>query len=263
MKYKTIEIQTNAGITTLSFNRPEHRNSLNRELLAELGEALRECESNTACKLIVFAGKNNVFCTGMDFQELSRQDPEAGDTISPAYMALLRSISQVPKIVVSKVDGEVMAGGVGIVAASDLVMASPKSQFSLSEALWGLLPACVTPYLIRRVGFQTAFRMTLTTMPINAEEAKRVNLVDELTDTLDDAVRKLYLRVSRLESSTVGEIKQFFRQMWIITNDMEAGAVQETSRLVQDPRVLENIRNFIEHKRFPWDSSSKPAMDSQ
>jgi polyketide biosynthesis enoyl-CoA hydratase PksH len=255
MNYRTIEVKCASGITTLTMNRPEHRNSLNRELISELTVALRECSTDADSRMIVFAGKGQFFCTGMDFQELANPGSDSNDTITHEYMNLLREISLLPKIVVSRVDGEVMAGGVGIVAASDLVIASPKSQFSLSEALWGLLPACVTPYLIRRVGFQTAFRMTLTTMPINAEEAKRVNLVDELTDNPDDAVRKLYLRVSRLEGTTIANIKNYFRRMWIISQDMEDAAVKETSRLMQDPQVLGNIRTFLDHKKFPWDKT--------
>ncbi len=253
MTYQTIEVKSAAGTLTITLNRPEYRNSLNRELLGELREALLECSRDDDCKLVIIEGKGGVFCTGMDFSELSAQTEATGDAISPAYMDLLRTISLFPKIIVSRIDGEVMAGGVGIAAASDLVLATPRSQFALSEALWGLLPACVTPYLIRRVGFQVAYRMTLTTMPVNAEDARRVNLVDELTEDLDDAIRKLTLRISRLEGTTIGTIKQYFRQMWIVDETMETRAVNQTTRLINDPLVRENIRNFIEFKKFPWD----------
>ena len=89
------------------------------------------------------------------------------------YMDTLRRITLFSKVVISCVDGQVLAGGVGLVACSDLVIATSKAEFGLSEALWGLLPAMVLPYLIRKVGVQKAYFMTLTTIRISVEEAKR------------------------------------------------------------------------------------------
>jgi polyketide biosynthesis enoyl-CoA hydratase PksH len=171
-------------------------------------------------------------------------------------MEMLKRLTLIPKVIISKVDGKVIAGGIGLAAASDLVIATPRSQFSLSEALWGLLPCSVIPYLIRRVGYQPAYKMTLTTLPISAIDAYRIHLVDELTDTPDDSIRKLKPRLIRLSDTTILTMKQYFRKMWLITEAMEDVAVSEFSKLISQPTVRENIRNFVEYGQFPWEDKA-------
>jgi polyketide biosynthesis enoyl-CoA hydratase PksH len=168
-------------------------------------------------------------------------------------MDLLRRIATTGLVVISAVDGQVMAGGIGIVAASDLVLATPASRFSLPEALWGLLPACVLPLLIRRIGFQNSYRMTLTTETMTARQSLEAGLVDELADSLDDAVRRRSLRLTRLDQETVRRMKAYFQKMWYLSDATYETAVNEIETLVRDPRIQENIRNFVEHKRFPWE----------
>jgi len=108
--------------------------------------------------------------------------------------------------------------------------------------------------LIRRVGYQPAYKMTLTTLPISAQEAYRIHLVDELTETPDDSIRKLKPRIIRLSDSTIGNMKQYFRKMWLITEQMEEMAISEFSKLISQPKVKDNIRNFVEYGQFPWEN---------
>ncbi|NUR28322.1 MAG: enoyl-CoA hydratase, partial [Catenulispora sp.] len=96
-----------------------------------------------------------------------------------AFFDLLTRFTQAPVIVAAAVDGRVAGGGVGLVAACDFVVATEASTFGLPEALWGLLPCCVLPFLIRRVGFQRAHAMALTTRPVAGAEAAAWGLVDE------------------------------------------------------------------------------------
>ena len=128
-----------------------------------------------------------------------------------------------------------------------------RSQFGLSEALWGLLPAMVIPYLIRRIGFGKAYRMALTTLPVSAQEAYAMGLVDEISEMPADSIRRLWLRLRRIEETTIGDIKEYFRKMWVVTEQMEATAVSEISRHMADPRVKGNIEDFVKLGKFPWD----------
>jgi polyketide biosynthesis enoyl-CoA hydratase PksH len=239
---------------TLTIARPERQNSISAALIREIGAALDEAEQSSSCRIVVLRGEPGCFCTGLDFREtIEHAEMPASDTVEiDKFMELLRRFSLSPKIIVSIVDGRVIAGGVGLVAASDLVLATNNSEFSLSEALWGLLPCCVVPYLIRRIGFQKCYSMTMTTLPISAEEAYRFSLVDELTDNPDDSLRKLLLRLNLLEEETILELKQYFRKMWIVTSEMEQTAVREITRLSSKPQVKRNITDFIALGRFPW-----------
>lgn len=257
MDFKTLLVEDKNGIITITFNRLQVLNSINDLLLEELNLALDEAEQNTACKFIILQGKQGYFCTGMDFNELPDQEIndniDASTAIKSPFMETIKRFTLIPKIIISNVDGKVMAGGMGLVAASDFVVATSRSEFSLSEALWGLIPAMVMPYLIRRIGFQMAYRLTLTTLPINARKAYDINLADELSDNPDNIIRQLWLRMSKLETETIAEIKQYFRNLWIINNDMENYAVSEITKLLFNPMVRERIHNFVQYRKFPWD----------
>ncbi|MEJ1355063.1 MAG: enoyl-CoA hydratase-related protein [Candidatus Sedimenticola sp. (ex Thyasira tokunagai)] len=240
---------------TITFNQPHRKNVISLGFLEELHEVLDDLENDCSCRLVVFQGRDGYFCTGMDFDAATDEGRiESEKNIQNAsYMHLLKRISECPKVTLAKVSGKVMAGGIGIVTASDLVVASPDSEFSLPEALWGLLPACVTPFLIRRIGVHQAYRMVLTTETLCAEEAKRINLVDSLHKKPDEVIRQYFMRVERLTDKTTRELKSYFRKMWIFDDTMEKTAVDEINRLINDPVVQENIRNYAEHRQFPWD----------
>jgi len=267
-QYQTIQVkESNQGFNII-INRPKQRNSLNNTLLEEIGSVLDVAEKKKNCPMIILEGQPEVFCTGQDLEEVTQitsldnlasdkypepNNPGESIDLSNPYMNMLKRFTTIPKIIVSSIDGQVMAGGVGIAAASDLVIATPRTRFSLSEALWGLLPAMVTPFLIRRTGFQTAYRMALTTIPLSALEAKEINLVDEISEMPEQNIHRLWLRISKLNENTIGNIKKFFRKMWFLDEKMEKKAVAETLQRYSDPEIIENISNYVKYKKFPWD----------
>ncbi|MCC5024685.1 MAG: enoyl-CoA hydratase/isomerase family protein [Candidatus Synoicihabitans palmerolidicus] len=254
MSFETLLVESTALTVSITINRPERANSINATLLRELNAALDEAERISTCRMILLRGGAGVFCTGMDFVEIAGESES--QMAAADYMAILKRLASSPKTIVAVVDGKVMAGGVGLVAASDLVLATSRSVFSLSEALWGILPCCVVPFLIRRVGFQQAYAMTMTTRTLSVAEALNHHLVDEVTDELDEALRRLSLRLGRLTDETVVELKSYFQKMWMLTPEMEQTAVTEIGRLLNKPTVREGIANFVNAGRFPWEVSS-------
>ena len=94
--------------------------------------------------------------------------------------------------------------------------------------------------------------MSLTTMLYGAAKAKECGLVDEVTEDIDREIRKLVQRVSRLQCWAIQNCKEYFRSTWMIDEEMEQRAVQKTSSLVSDPRVRQNIENYVKYKKFPW-----------
>lgn len=254
--YESLLVARRGPLITVTLNRPAQQNSLNAKFFEEFNHLLDGIETDPELKCLVLQGQDGIFCTGMDFEEVAAVEipPGSKDHGSTQFMDTLRRMALFPKVVVAVVDGRAMAGGIGLVAASDLVIATPRSQFSLSEALWGLLPACVTPYLIRRIGFQRAFRMTLTTLPIGAEEAQAAGLVDEVSDTPDESLRRYLVRLARLRGETIGRMKSYFRKMWLIDQQMEDTAVAEITELVSDRQIRTGIANFVNHQKFPWET---------
>lgn len=254
MSYKFINIEPIEDGINIILNRSEKKNSLNAQLVDEISRALKQAEDDNKIKIIILKGKDGYFCTGMDFEEastLSCQNQQ--EDFSNLYMNLIKIITSISKVVVASVDGEVMAGGVGIVAACDLVVATPRSRFSLSEALWGIIPAMVMPFLIRKIGYQTAYRMTLTTLPIYAQEAAQVHLIDEVSENTEKSIFRLCSRIRKIESKTVKDIKKYFENMWFIDQDMKNYAVSESARFILSNEVQENIKNFVKYRMFPWE----------
>ena len=255
MQYETIILREAPRQLTVTISRPHQANSINSTLIHELGAVLDLAERMPECRTVVIEGAPGLFCTGMDFQEAStNSEIEVAENVRISdYMLLLKRFTLSAKVIVCRLDGKVIAGGVGLVAASDLVLSTERTELSLSEALWGLLPCCVIPFLIRRVGFQKAYSMTLTTKPISAREAHAIHLVDELSDHLDEALRKLTLRLNLLDDRVILDMKRYFRQMGGITPEIEQAATTEFARLAAQPQVQRNITNYVTHGVFPWE----------
>ncbi len=256
MKFNTLNIRSDKSIFYVKMNRPEANNSLNMEMVMELNQVFDILQGNDEYKIIVMEGCSGKFCTGMDFNALIQNETSGAmeeSDMTHMYMELLRKISLMNKVVIAKVEGQVLAGGVGICAACDFCIGNEKSQFSLSEILWGLLPSMVIPYLIRKTGYKNAYQMSLTTIPYGADRAKECGLLDEVTDDLDRAIFRISQRVSRLECWAIQNCKEYFRSTWIIDHEMEERAVNKTALLVSDPRVRHNIENYVKYKKFPWE----------
>jgi len=225
------------------------RPTIDGTLIGELHEALDAAERAPDCRMVVLQGGDGTFSTGMDFAEaIGDGDPEGA-----RFFGLLRRFTTVPRVVVSIVDGKVAAGGVGLVAASDLVYASGRSTFALPEALWGLLPCAVLPFLIRRVGFQKAYAMTLSTLPVSAAEAAGCHLVDAVTDQPSALLRRLTYRLTKLDGSIVGDVKRYAGRLWPVPDEVERVAVEEFARLVGSPAVQRRMADFATHRRMPWE----------
>ncbi|NEP57565.1 MAG: enoyl-CoA hydratase/isomerase [Symploca sp. SIO2G7] len=251
MEYKTLKINHQSAVQRIQIYRPEANNSINSQLTQELFSALQFAEAEETVKIVILEGLPDVFCTGMDFQELVEGkdiDSEAG---AHGYYNILKHMSQSSKVIVSFVRGKVQAGGVGFVAASDLVIADETATFVLSELLFGLLPACVLPFLIRRVGFQKAYRLSLTTQPISALDAYKWGLIDEYGN--DNKLLNQYIRrLKCLPPSGVKELKNYMNQLWIIQQETQSLAVSTISKLLADSNVQEKIQRYRREGLLPW-----------
>jgi polyketide biosynthesis enoyl-CoA hydratase PksH len=254
MAFATLIVKEGSRQLTAQISRPDSANSINSTLIQELHQALDWAERIPDCRTFVLAGLPGVFCTGLDFREaVQRADVASESDQAAEYLRLLKRLTLSPRIVVCRVDGRVVAGGVGLVAAADIVLATPRAEFSLPEALWGLLPCCVLPFLLRRIGYQKAYFLTLTTRTMTAQEALSTHLVDELSENLDDTLRKLTLRLNLLDDRVILDLKGYFQQISGIPPGIEQIAVQEINRLAGQAHVRENISNYIQRGLLPWE----------
>ncbi|MFG2635915.1 enoyl-CoA hydratase-related protein [Streptomyces sp. NPDC048362] len=279
MSHGTVRVQhQDPAVLRITLTRPERGNTVDSELIADLHEAFSAAEKSDSCRLVLIESPGQVFCNGMDMAEAAgdetfdpgssapaSSDPVYGpDTYAPnayapdaphgsEFFRLLRRITELPRLTLACVDGRVAGGGVGLAAACDLVHTTERGVFNLPEALWGLLPCSVLPFLIRRTGFRTAGTMTLTTLPLTAREALERGLADELSPDPAPLVRRLLSRLTKVDGRLIGEAKGYLRALHPLTAETEHRAVTEFARLAAVPGVREGIARFAAEGRYPWE----------
>ncbi|HEJ3362317.1 TPA: enoyl-CoA hydratase/isomerase [Pseudomonas aeruginosa] len=253
--YYTLRVRHEDNICFVQLYRPEANNTIDDRLVAELAdllERLDECVS-----VLVLEGLPQVFCFGMDFALVRKlaNDPQASSSVlDPAtlYDLWLR-LTTGPFVVLSYVRGKVNAGGVGFVAASDIVIADQSASFSLSELLFGLMPACVLPFLERRIGPQRAHYMTLMTNAIGVDQALAWGLVDACEADGDNLLRKHLLRLRRLSRPGVAHYKQFRGSLYGAPRLDRDAALAANRQVFSDPQNLSNIVRYVETGALPWE----------
>src|SRR5438132_8982560 len=205
--YETIRVQFQESICFLQIDRPEANNTISSRLVAECNDVLSICEESAT--VVVLSGSPEVFCFGADFKAIastsgggSNMNHQQDDGPGPLYDLWTR-LATGPYVTISHVRGKANAGGIGFIAASDIVLADETALFSLSELLFGLYPACVLPFLIRRIGFQKAHYLTLMTQPISAKQACEWGLVDACEPRSEVALRRHVQRLQRLSKVAI------------------------------------------------------------
>ena len=252
--YQTLRIRQQPGVQFVQLYRPDARNTINQALVRELSFVLDGLEHEKKIKVVVLEGLPDAFCTGMDFQEYMATDSDKHLQMCNIF-ELFKKMLHSSKIIVSKVQGRVAAGGIGIVAASDLVIAEDGATFALSELLFGLLPAMVLPFLIRRVGHHKARLLALSTQPIGATEAHTWGLVDAYGTDTDKILRAYLQRWRRLSASAIRRLKDYMNKLNMIDAETQALAVKTISELMADPEIKEGIRLYVEEGVAPWIST--------
>jgi polyketide biosynthesis enoyl-CoA hydratase PksH len=251
--YETIKVQFQESICFLQIDRPRDNNTISSRLVAECNHALSACEESVT--VVVLSGSPEVFCLGADFKAIAGASKKAhghDDGPGPLYDLWLR-LATGPYVTISHVRGKANAGGVGFVAASDIVLADESAQFSLSELLFGLYPACVLPFLIRRVGFQKAHYFTLMTQPVSARQACEWGLVDAYEPLSEALLRRHLQRLRRLSKLAIRRYKTYVSRVSAPLQDLKSLAVAANLEIFSDAGNLQAITRYVEQGVFPWE----------
>lgn len=254
MTYHTLAVAATAHAIVATLHRPHRHNAMNDVMLEELHAALDSAEQTQGCRAFVLQSSGGTFCTGMDLEEAAQEVGGGSWKTRARFFRLLRRFTTSPRIVISVVEGRAEGGGVGLAAASDFVFAAESARFSLPEALWGLRPASVIPFLVRRTGFQLAYSMTLSTLPIDARKAERSGLADAVAEDPQALLQRLLARVAKIDPATLHGCKRAFRERTPISDEDEAAALRELDDLFASAfvqRAFAALSGPI--RRFPWE----------
>ncbi|PWU67353.1 enoyl-CoA hydratase/isomerase [Gracilibacillus dipsosauri] len=253
MDYQTVNVQIEQAICYLQLYRPKANNTINDQMIEECHHVL-DCYEKSI-NVVVIEGLPDVFCFGADFQEL--HDTMASGQIRERnperlYDLWLR-LATGPFITISHVRGRVNAGGIGFVAASDIVLAESNAQFSLSELLFGVFPAAVLPFLIRRIGVAKANYLTIMTKTFTVQQADAWGLVDAFEDNSKSLLRKHLLRLKPLTKTAITRYKQYVHKLYSPLQEQKSLAVEANQEMFSDEQNLAGIYRYIETGKFPWE----------
>lgn len=253
MNYQTINVKFSEPICFIQINRPEANNTINDLLIKEFSQVLKICDQSTT--VVVIEGLPEVFCFGADFQDMCKEAKNGNqykNNSESLYNLWLKMITS-SFVIISCVRGKVNAGGIGFIAASDIVIADQTAQFSLSELLFGLFPACVMPFLIRKIGFQKANYMTLMTQPIQIQQAFSWGLVDAYDTKSESLLRKHLLRLKYLSKNAIFQYKQYMNKLYDLPTQAKTSAVLANIKVFSDTNTLKGICRYVETGQFPWE----------
>lgn len=254
-----VRLEVANGVGRLILDRPDKRNALTRDMLQEIRQHAESTSGDESVRVLRLESTGPVFCAGMDLDEMqSRADAadarQQWDEDARTYREAIWSIVKLPIPVVAVVQGPVLAGGVGLVAACDLVLAAEQATFSLPEPKRGITAAVVTPLLLHRVGVSTASRLLLSLREFSANEALATGfchaVVEGDLESEADAWTESILEGSR---TALKMTKQFLLHCAAdhLRSQLESGtSVSASARATPDAR--EGLAAFLEKRRPAW-----------
>lgn len=237
-------------------NRPEKGNVVNNENLLLIHEYLKEAIESKDCRIIIIQGKDQVFSKGMDFQNLLRNSKyEITKEFSEPYKQVIKLIYKSPKPVIAAIDGYVLAGGMGLALACDIIIATKRSSFGLSEVLFGIIPAYVFPLLLERISFKKARSIILTSKLFTAHEAYQFGIVDEIVenDKLEKNLKRCIKRLLFSSPEALALTKHYSDKLKENNIDRYIEyAQEELTKLLNKKNVINAIKSFLEGKKPGW-----------
>jgi methylglutaconyl-CoA hydratase len=258
MGFKTIEVKTADGVAWVALNRPEVRNAFNEVMIAELLEALERIEKDESVRVVVLTGNGKAFCAGADLNWMKKMkdftvEENYKDALSLAH--LMFNLYSLPKPTIARVNGASIGGSNGLVAACDMAIASHRAEFSLSEVKIGLVPACIGPYLVKKIGEAACRELFLSGERISADQAFRLGLVNDVV-THANLTARVDEKIANLLTSGPHALAVSKELLAGISGMPLSEARDHTARVIAELRVgdeaQEGMTAFLEKRKPRW-----------
>lgn len=259
MSYETIDYTVDErGIAYLTLNRPEVHNAMNSLMWDEGMYATQAADTDPAVRAVVLSGKGKSFCAGGDLKyQLAQRDAARPVKIAEAgkLATWLRMLDQLSKPLIGRIQGPAYAGGIGLVSVCDIAIGLDDAVFSITEARLGLLPAMISPYIIRRIGAAKARRYFLNARRFDAAEAVALGVLDRAVTAadLDAAVEEEIALVLQCAPGAVTKIKRLID--YVERNDPDNRfryTVERIADMWDDPEAVEGLSSFVEKRKPEW-----------
>ncbi len=260
MSEQLLDIQrSDVGVWRVYLNRPEVRNAFNSDVIQALHAAFERIHADPQAKVVVLGGHGKAFCAGGDLNWMRAMadydwEDNRRDAQAMADMMAMIEACQVP--IIGRVHGDCYAGGMGLCAQSDIVVSVPEATFCLSEVRLGLIPATISPYVVRSMGYRAAQRYFVTAERFSAQVAADCGLVHEVVpaEQLDERIESIVEAIVGCAPAAVRASKQLVRD--VSHRDINAELRAETARRIADIRATdegkEGVSSFLEKRAPKW-----------
>ncbi len=249
-----VRYEVRDGFAVLTLDSPHNRNALSSKLVRELLDGLRKAGADEQARGVILTHTGNTFCAGADLKEALDADPAAAADIRTGWMIdVLRGIVELHKPVVAQVDGNVRAGGMGIVGASDIAVAGPSSSFALTEARLGLAPFMISLTLLPRLTSRAAARYYQTGETFDAAEAERIGLITVAAADAAAEVARLCGELRKGSPQGLAESKRLVNASIVAEFDRTADELAKRSgSFFGTPEVIEGMTAFFQRRPPSW-----------
>ena len=259
---KTVQYEIKENIAYVTLNRPEIHNAFNEVMLEELIEVFTEIKNKkNEIRIVVLTGNGKSFCAGADLNWMKKmvdysyeENIEDSNQVSECMYRLY----SLPQPTIGRINGAAIGGGMGLVAACDIVIAQENAVFSLSEVKLGLVPACISPYVVKRAGESKCREFFLSGERISAEKALAAGLVNEVVkiDELDSAVKRWTGQFLKNGPEALAVCKQLLENVPGMHLDEAKGYTADIiAKLRISDEGQEGMNAFLEKRRPEWRES--------
>lgn len=235
-------------------NRPETHNAFNPQLIQELQQAFQKFEENPQIRVVLLTGSGKSFCAGADLnwmKQMNQYSMEENIQDALKMAQLFRKIQMFPKPLIAQVNGTAMGGGLGLIAVCDAVIAQEKASFAFSEVRLGLIPAVISPYLLKKIGFSHSRRLMISGENFSTALAKEIHLIHEVCslEELDSRAEALARKFLNNGPEAMAHIKRLLNRL----DEVSEKVMVETARAIAEQRVgvegQEGIQALLEKRK--------------
>jgi len=255
--FATLTLAYDGALALVTLNRPDKRNAISYELIDELLRALAEVNQSPA-QIVILTGSGKAFCSGMDLDNLrsiTARTPEENYADSSTMARLFRRLYEFPKVTIAAVNGPAIAGGCGLATLCDFTLASTEAQFGYTEVRIGFIPAIVSTFLLRQIGEKHARDLLLTGRIVNADEALRLGLANEVLapEKLMERAHDLAAALMQNSPASLLATKRLLTRYAADELDREIGdAVDANARIRITADFREGVTSFLEKRKPRW-----------
>ena len=263
MSFKTLILTIDERqIATLTINRPDVHNALSLEMIRELRQVVVDLNKHTDVRAVILTGSGKSFCAGADLrwmQKIATQKREARIAEATELSEMLGELDQLKMPLIGRINGLSFGGAVGLIACCDIAVAVDDALFSLTEVLLGLLPATISPYVLRRIGASNARRLMLNAHRFAAEEAVSLGLIAKSVsaDKLDEAVEEEISELLRCAPDAVFAAKRLIAEVrGKEPDDVRNATIEKLANAWESESIKEGIDAFFSKRKPAWNPES-------